>query len=181
MSSFSSRREFSLRMASACSLLGLSGLPALVSPASAFAAEGNEISRQEEAIHQEVAFKAAPDRVYKALTDPSQFSKISELSMPGATASISSEAGGTFSLFKGHITGRHIELVPNQRIVQAWRDDGWAPGVYSIAKFELHQSGAGTELVFDHTGFPQGSAPHLATGWKSHYWDPMAKFLAQSK
>ena len=181
MSALSNRREFSLRMASVCSLLGLSGLPFLVSPVSALAAESEEISNHSEAIHQEVVFKAAPDRVYKALTDPGQFSKITEFSMPGATAHISGQVGGAFSLFAGHITGRHIELVPNQRIVQAWRDDGWAPGVYSIAKFELHDSGSGTRLVFDHTGFPQGSAAHLAIGWKSHYWEPMGKYLEHGK
>jgi uncharacterized protein YndB with AHSA1/START domain len=181
MSALSNRREFSLRMASVCSLLSLSGLPFLTSPTSALTAESEEISNHGEAIHQEVVFKASRDRVYKALTDPGQFSKITEFSMPGATAHISGQAGGAFSLFAGHITGRHIELVPNQRIVQAWRDDGWAPGVYSIARFELHDSGSGTRLVFDHTGFPQGSAAHLAIGWKSHYWEPMAKYLENGK
>ena len=181
MSALSSRREFSLRVASACSLLGLSGLPFLISSGSAFAAETEEISRNSEAIHQEVEFKAPPDRIYKALTDSAQFSKITEFSMAGETAHISGQAGGAFSLFAGHITGRHIELVPNRRVVQAWRDDGWAPGVYSISRFELHASASGTRLVFDHTGFPQGSAAHLAIGWKSHYWEPMAKYLEDGK
>jgi activator of HSP90 ATPase len=91
---------------------------------------------------------------------------------------ISREVGGTFSIFGGHITGRQIELVPNQRIVQAWRVVDWDPGVYSIAKFELLEQGTGTKLVFDHTGFPKGDAEHLAQGWKSHYWDSIDKFLA---
>ena len=181
MSALSSRREFSWRVVSACSLLGFSGLPFLISPASASAVETEEISRNSEAIHQEAEFKAPPDRVYKALTDPAQFRKITEFSMPGETAHISAQAGGAFSLFADHITGRHIELVPNRRIVQAWRDDGWAPGVYSIARFELHASASGTRLLFDHTGFPLGSATHLAAGWKSHYWEPLTKYLEQNK
>ena len=76
MSAISSRREFSFRVASACSLVGLSGLPFLISSASAFAAETEEISRYSEAIHEGVEFKAPPDRVYKALTDSTQFGKI---------------------------------------------------------------------------------------------------------
>src|ERR1044072_1311264 len=56
----------------------------------------------------------------------------------------------------GHIVGRHIELVANERIVQAWRVIDWNPGVYSIVKFELAEHGSGTKLVFDHTGFPEG-------------------------
>ena len=94
-----------------------------------------------------------------------------------APTQISQDLGGTFSLFGGHIIGRHLELVPNQRIVQGWRVVTWDPGVYSIARFELNPQGSGTKLVFDHTGFPVGLAKHLADGWKEHYWEPMQKYL----
>ena len=64
-----------------------------------------------------------------------------------------------------------------RRIVQAWREVNWDPGVYSVAKFELLEQGTGSKIVFDHTGFPRGNAEHLAAGWKTHYWEPLAKFL----
>ena len=128
------------------------------------------IARTAEAIHQEVTFKAAPARVYQALVDEAQFSQLT-----GPQAQIGREAGGTFSLFGGQIKGRHIELVPGERVVQAWRSEGWPPHVYSIVRFELTAQGAGTKLVFDHTGFPVGQAEHLASGWKEHYWDALAK------
>ena len=151
-----------------------------------WAAAEEEISHTAESIHQEAVFKANRNRVYEALTDTKQFDKIIKLSPEmqagksfGTTpTAISREVGGTFSIFGGHIIGRQIELVPNQRIVQAWRVVDWDPGVYSIAKFELLEQGAGTKLVFDHTGFPKGDAEHLAEGWKSHYWDSIEKFLA---
>jgi activator of HSP90 ATPase len=151
-----------------------------------WAAAEEEISHRAESIHQEAVFKANRNRVYEALTDTKQFDKIIKLSPEmqagksfGTTpTAISREVGGTFSIFGGHIIGRQIELVPNQRIVQAWRVVDWDPGVYSIAKFELLEQGAGTKLVFDHTGFPKGDAEHLAEGWKSHYWDSIEKFLA---
>ncbi len=73
---------------------------------------------------------------------------------------------------------RHVEHVPNERIVQAWRTGGWAPGVYSIVKFELVEQGSGTKTVFDYTGFPKGEAAVLASGWKAHYWEPLEKLLA---
>jgi len=82
-----------------------------------------------------------------------------------------------FILFGGHIIGRQIELVPNERIVQAWRVVDWEPGVYSIAKFELREQGSGTKIVLDHMGFPKGLGEHLAAGWRSHYWEPLEKFL----
>jgi activator of HSP90 ATPase len=68
--------------------------------------------------------------------------------------------------------------VPHERIVQAWREKDWPAGVYSIVRFELNQQGSETRLVFDHTGFPQGAAFHLAPGWWSHYWEPLQKYLA---
>ena len=145
-----------------------------------------EISHTAEAIHQETVFKASRKRVYEALTDAKQFDKVMHLSaamqsgmaLGNSPTEISREVGGPFTLYGGHILGRHIELVPNERIVQAWRVATWSPGVYSIAKFELVEQGSDTKLVFDHAGFPAGQAQHLAEGWKSNYWEPLAKFLA---
>jgi len=88
------------------------------------------------------------------------------------------QGGGAFTIFAGHIVGRHVELVPNERIVQAWRVVNWDPGLFSIARFELVEQGSGTKLVFDHAGFPKGQAKHLDAGWKGNYWEPLVKFLA---
>jgi len=88
------------------------------------------------------------------------------------------EAGGALSAFGGYVTGRILELVPNERIVQAWRSASWDPGTYSIARFVLSDQGSDSKLVFDHAGFPQGEAQHLAEGWKANYWEPLKKFLA---
>lgn len=145
-----------------------------------------EISRSAESIHQETSFKASRRHVYEALNDAKQFNKVTQLSaamqsgmsLGMAPAEISREVGGAFSLFGGHIVGRHVELLPNERIVQAWRVVTWDPGVYSIAKFELVEQGSGTKIVFDHTGFPKGQGKHLAAGWKANYWEPLEKFLA---
>jgi uncharacterized protein YndB with AHSA1/START domain len=151
----------------------------------AWAQSGEEISHTCAAIQQEVIFKASRKRVYDALTETKQFDKVVQLSEamkggmpPGAApTNISREVGGAFMLFGGYVSGRHIELVPNERIVQAWRPQSWKPGVYSIVKFELADEGAGTKLVLDHTGFPDGTAEHLAGGWKVNYWEPLEKYL----
>jgi activator of HSP90 ATPase len=150
-------------------------------------AEGEEeVSHTAESIHQEPLFKGSRKRVYEALTDAKQFDKAIELSgvmkggmPPGFSkpTEISHVVGGTFALFGGYITGRHIELVPDQRIVQAWRVGNWHPGIYSIARFELVEQGSGTKIVFDHTGFPKGRGADLASGWKEHYWEPLQKLL----
>lgn len=152
------------------------------------AGAADEISSACEVIHQEISFKASRKRVYEALIDAKQFNRVVQLSaavqsgmVPGGKpAEVSPEVGGAFSAFGGHITGRHVELVPGERIVQAWRAASWGAGQYSIARFELVEQGSGTKLVFDHTGFPQGLAQHLAEGWKGNYWEPLEKYFAQS-
>jgi activator of HSP90 ATPase len=166
--------------------LTLAAGAAAVAAAAARKTSAQEIGRNLESIHQEVQFAAPPERVYAALIDEKQFQQVVLLSgavqsgMVKATqpAQISAQAGGAFSVFGGFVTGRQIELVPNVRIVQAWRPADWAAGVYSIARFDLARQGSGTLLVFEHTGFPQGEAQHLAQGWKMNYWQPLAKFLA---
>lgn len=164
--------------------MALGGL-SLVS-ATAWAGAAEELSHSSESIHQEVHFKATRKRVYQALTDAKQFDHVVKLSdaaktrmPPGAPPTqISPEAGGAFSLFGGIIVGRNIELTPDARIVQAWRPAYWDPGVYSIVKFELADSGTGTKLVLDHKGFPAGDGKSLLEGWNKNYWEPLAKYLA---
>jgi activator of HSP90 ATPase len=123
-------------------------------------------------IHHEITFKAAPPRVYQALVNLERFAEIT-----GAPASGGSTEGASFSAFGGHVTGRHVELVADRRVVQAWRAKTWPEGVYSIARFELKPEGAGTRLVFDHDAFPADMAEHLSKGWQANYWDNLAKGL----
>jgi activator of HSP90 ATPase len=123
-------------------------------------------------IHQEVDFKTTAQRIYETLLDAKQFSAFTK-----ATAEIQPQPGGAFKLFGGAIEGRIVELVPNQRIVQAWRPAYWAPGVYSLVKFEFVAHGEGTRIVLDHTGFAEDKWEGFNTGWPARYWDPLHKFL----
>jgi activator of HSP90 ATPase len=131
-------------------------------------------------IHQEIDFNVSPKRLYETLLSSKQFSDCTKKSFgvfSATSASIDAAAGGSFSVFDGHIAGRIVELVPNERIVEAWRVGDWPAGVYSIAKFELKAQGSGTHLIFDHTGFPAGLKEHLTIGWQQHYWDALIKYF----
>jgi uncharacterized protein YndB with AHSA1/START domain len=172
-----SRREAAVRFVSLMAAIGFAGR-AHAEEAGNPLPDDLGISHNCECIHQEVSIKASRERVFQALTDAKQFGKVTEFSMPGVATAISPEVGGAFSLFGGYISGRHIEIVPNERLVQAWRTKNMEPGIFTIANFQLNVEGTGTKLVFDQGAIPQGQAAHLAPGWKSHYWEGLEKYLA---
>ncbi len=124
-------------------------------------------------LHQEVGFNVTPQRIYEVLLDSKQFAAVT-----GLSAEIDPKVGGAFKTFGGLIVGRNVELVPDQRIVQAWRPTSWGPGVYSIVKFELKPQGSGVLVVLDHTGFPESDYDGLNSGWPERYWEPLKKFFA---
>jgi activator of HSP90 ATPase len=123
-------------------------------------------------LHQEVLFTAPPKRIYEIFLNSKEFGAMTKL-----PADISPDAGGAFSMFGGVIIGRNIELIPAQRIVQAWKPKYWDPGVYSLVKFELVAEGAKTKILLDHTGFPPGTYKGLNSGWPEKYWEPLRKYL----
>jgi activator of HSP90 ATPase len=134
---------------------------------------GTVANQSRTSLHQEIDFKTGLQRMYEVLLDSKQFAAFT-----GLAAEIDPKAGGAFSMFGGLIVGRNVELIPNQRIVQAWRPTHWDPGVYSIVRFELKSNGSGTTVVLDHTGFPEGEFDNLNSGWPIRYWEPLKKFLA---
>ena len=147
----------------------LAGLGAMLAAGSSMG--GAKVSAT---IHQEDDFTASPHRVYAALLNEKQFA-----AMTGAPAKLGPNEGDAFSLFGGAIVGRNLELVADRRIVQAWRDSDWGPGVYSVARFELNAAGQGTHLVFDQGGYPLSDYASLVSGWHSHYWEPMKKYFGK--
>jgi activator of HSP90 ATPase len=119
-------------------------------------------------LHQQADIPASPERVYAALLDEKQFARMTK-----APAKIDSAAGGAFTLFGGRISGRNVELIPGIMVVQAWRNNFWAPGVYSMVQFKLTLHGTGTRILLDQTGFPPDDYKDLSDGWPEHYWTPL--------
>jgi activator of HSP90 ATPase len=124
-------------------------------------------------LHQEIDLKATPQRIYEVFLSSKDFAACT-----GAPAEIDPKPGGAFAMFGGMIVGRNIELVTNQRIVQAWRPADWPAGLYSLVRFELKPRSSEATVILDHSSFPEGDYDHLSAGWHEHYWEPLKKFLA---
>jgi activator of HSP90 ATPase len=154
-------------LAAGANVSGLAQQPAMPEPPSTPANQART------SLHQEINFGASPQRIYGALLDSAQFAAFT-----GLAAQIDATEGGAFTMFGGMIVGRNVELVRDQRIVQAWRPASWKPGVYSIVRFELTPAPSGTTVVLDHTGFPEGDFDGLDSGWHERYWEPLYKFLS---
>jgi activator of HSP90 ATPase len=124
-------------------------------------------------ISQSISIKASAAQIYKALTSAEQFAEFT-----GAPAEISEDEGGAFSCFDGQIVGRHIELVTDSVIVQAWRASSmWPENVYSMVRFNIDEAGDLTIVELTHTGYPEDAAEHLEPGWHKMYWEPLKAYL----
>jgi uncharacterized protein YndB with AHSA1/START domain len=141
-------------------------------------AEGRPMQGSATSIHQETLIAAPPERVFELLTSGSQFGAAT-----GLPAEITDREGDSFSIFGGRVEGRQVELVPGQRVVQAWRfgaahPSAWEPGVYSTVRFSLEPAGDQTRLVIDHAGIPADWIEHISQGYPTFYQEPIARFFA---
>ncbi len=123
-------------------------------------------------IHQTVTIKAPVSVVYKALLDSRQHSRIT-----GSKAVIGTRPGSPFSVWEGDIRGITLRLIPEKKIVQAWRNKDWPKDHYSVASFIFQKSGKGTKLVFDQYGVPTQEYKGISDGWKTYYWNRMRMML----
>jgi activator of HSP90 ATPase len=128
-------------------------------------------------IHQEAVIEASPRQIYECLTNGELFAAATE--MP---AQLSDREGEPFSIFGGRVEGRQVELVPGERVVQAWRFGGahpepWEPGVYSIVRFTMRPEGDATRFAIDHEGIPPESEARIESGYPTFYHAPLARYF----
>ena len=124
-------------------------------------------------IHQELVFDATPQQVFDALVD----SKL-HAAFTGAPATLGQEPGQRFECYDHALEGCMLELVPGERIVQAWRVTDWPAGLYTVVHLELSAVEGGTKLVMDHHGVPDDFEPHIDGGWHTKYWNPLKAYFA---
>jgi uncharacterized protein YndB with AHSA1/START domain len=123
-------------------------------------------------LKQNVTIRATPHAVYSALVDPKEHAKFT-----GAKAQMDARPGGHFTAYNKDLEGHVLELIPDRRIVLAWRANGWPKSHWSIAQFVLTKSGKSTKLEFSQFGVPLSDWGGIVQGWKQFYWAPLKTYL----
>ena len=128
-------------------------------------------------ITQSVTLPGRPAAVYAALMNEKK-----HRAFTGAAAKIDARVGGRFTCYDDYIDGVTVELVANKLIVQAWHAKSWPKGFYSLVTFALAPAGPGkTRLRFTHLGVPTRDFKAKSAGWRTHYWEPLQRYLAGGK
>lgn len=118
---------------------------------------------------------ATPAQLYRAWLEGEQHAK-----MTGSPATGSAEVGAKFTAWDGYISGENLELVPDQRIVQAWRTAEFAASEPdSRVELTLEAVDGGCRLCITHAELPAHGMQYQK-GWVDHYFTPMkAHFRAR--
>ena len=92
---------------------------------------------------------------------------------------ISEKVGSSFDIFAGYITGKNLQLIKNQLIVQSWRGSDWdAKDFDSVFVLALEQRGNNVMLNMIHANVPDDKEKDLDKGWHDFYWNPWKQHLA---
>jgi uncharacterized protein YndB with AHSA1/START domain len=117
---------------------------------------------------------ASARAIYEAWLD-----SIAHSEMTGSAAEMSDEIGGEVSAWDGYISGRNLELISGERIVQSWRttkfDDDQDDSVITVL---LEEAEDGTLLTLIHSNVPDDHRSYEEGGWQSNYFEPMQAYFA---
>ncbi len=120
---------------------------------------------------QYITIEAEPEDVYACLTNPFTIELWSD--MP---ARMEAKEGTEFEMFEGDISGRIIELIPNQKVVQQWYFGDQEPP--SIVTFKIHPGNGGkVSLELRHTNIPDEVYEEMVEGWQKYYLGRIKEFL----
>ena len=120
---------------------------------------------------------ASPQEIYDAWLD-----SVAHSAMTGSEASVSDAIGDAVSAFDGYISGRNLELVPGERIVQSWRTAEFEEDhADSLITVTLDDADGGALLTLVHTNVPDELTSYEQGGWAEYYFEPMKAYFSALK
>jgi uncharacterized protein YndB with AHSA1/START domain len=120
---------------------------------------------------------ASAQAIYEAWLD-----SLAHTEMTGSEAVMSDKVGDEVEAWDGYITGRNLELVPGERIVQSWRTTQFTDEHEdSIITVTLEETEDGTLLTLVHSNVPKEQISYERGAWQKHYFEPMQEYFAKDK
>jgi activator of HSP90 ATPase len=97
--------------------------------------------------------------------------------MTGADATITTVVGKKFTAWDGYISGTNLELIPHNKIVQAWRTSSFKDtDEDSNVEIVLNEINGKTELTLTHSNIPKDREDYKK-GWEDYYFKPMKDYF----
>ena len=120
---------------------------------------------------------ASAQEIYEEWLD-----SLAHTEMTGSEAIMSDEVGDEVAAWDGYISGRNLELVPGERIVQSWRTAEFTDAHEdSIITVTLEEVADGTLLTLTHSKVPEDQKSYEEGGWQVHYFEPMKDYFSKRK
>jgi uncharacterized protein YndB with AHSA1/START domain len=121
---------------------------------------------------------ASAQEIYEAWLDSLKHSEMTG----GGEAVMSDEIGADVSAWEGYISGRNLELVPGERIVQSWRSSQFADEHEdSIITLTFEEVDGGTRVTLLHSNVPDEQTGYEEGGWQTYYFEPMAAYFGEPR
>ena len=99
--------------------------------------------------------------------------------MTGTDATITAVVGKKFTAWDGYISGTNLELIPNSKIVQAWRTTSFKDSDEdSNIEIVLNEIKGKTELTLTHSNIPNDGEDYKK-GWEDYYFKPMKDYFLE--
>jgi uncharacterized protein YndB with AHSA1/START domain len=116
---------------------------------------------------------ASPQEIYDAWLDSAAHSE-----MTGGEARMSDAIGADVSALNGYITGRNLQLIAGERIVQSWRTTEFADEhADSVVTVMLEERADGALLTLVHSNVPDDQRSYEEGGWQATYFEPMIAYF----
>jgi activator of HSP90 ATPase len=130
-------------------------------------------------ITQNVVFKNAKTSVLYSMYLDSKHHKAITVGHP---ATISAKEGSKFTVYDGYITGKNLQLIKDELIVQSWRGSDWSKkDADSTFIMLFEQKGKDVIIHMTHANLPDKHADDIKQGWIDYYWKPWKKYLSTIK
>lgn len=116
------------------------------------------------------SYKVPPDRLFEVLSEPN-------LVRAWANGNVEWDfkEGGKFTLFGGTVTGRFLEIKPNEEITMAWRLKNYPNDHHAKIKFTLKDESDSTSLTVNGEGVPSHMAEETRNGINRYYLASIAR------